>query len=397
MRIACIGLNSSLINCEEQSRVIRFLSSKLYEIGENVSLISYFDNMLESVKSIIKDYEIVFIIGTDSSIYNGNIKENIARVLGDKLTNFEATYASMTKFCQSANIPMSVSEEREIMLPSKSIPLCDSKFYNNGFIFRDNTRFVVFLPDNLEFAKLQFVQYISPVLSDLLAVLKEKIILKCFGLLEKDLKTLISEYYNHSSVSINVVSDDIDNTIYIRYSSAVDLQVVQEIVSNICSKLSKFIYATEDVTIFEMATQLLKFQNKTLSIGETLTYGNITKMLSISGNTSVTNAYLFGSFESIKNQLKIDNKVIENFGKYSVNSVYELANTLLNSTGADISMFVLGDIDSSDICYIAIGDIDGIHVYKNKINKKSNLIETVSKTAIFYLIKKLKQNDLQFR
>ena len=46
---------------------------------------------------------------------------------------------------------------------------------------------------------------------------------------------------------------------------------------------------------------------------------------------------------------------------------------------------------------MAIGDFDGIHVYKNKINIKNlNLIGNLSKTALFYLIKKLKQNDLCF-
>lgn len=69
---------------------------------------------------------------------------------------------------------------------------------------------------------------------------------------------------------------------------------------------------------------------------------------------------------------------------------------MLGLSNADIALFVLGDTKDSDICYIACGDIDGIHVYKNRINDKSdNLIENISKTAIFYLIKKLKQNDLQ--
>ena len=69
---------------------------------------------------------------------------------------------------------------------------------------------------------------------------------------------------------------------------------------------------------------------------------------------------------------------------------------MLELSNADISVFVLGDTAESDICYMAIGDVDGIHVYKNKINDKSdNLIENISKTAIFYLIKKLKRNDLQ--
>ena len=87
---------------------------------------------------------------------------------------------------------------------------------------------------------------------------------------------------------------------------------------------------------------------------------------------------------------------MSDYGKYSVNTVYELANAMLETKTGDLVLFVLGD-KNSDICYMAIGDFDGIHVYKNKINIKNlNLIGNLSKTALFYLIKKLKQNDLCF-
>jgi hypothetical protein len=96
------------------------------------------------------------------------------------------------------------------------------------------------------------------------------------------------------------------------------------------------------------------------------------------------------------NDLKIDSKVIDQFGKYSVNTVYELANALLEKQSSDNVIFVLAD-KSADYCYIAVGDFDGIHVYKNKLNiNQGNYIDTISKTATFYLIKKLKQNSLQF-
>ena len=95
-------------------------------------------------------------------------------------------------------------------------------------------------------------------------------------------------------------------------------------------------------------------------------------------------------------ELKIDSKVLEQFGKYSVNTVYELANAMLEKESSDNVLFVLAD-NESEYCYIAVGDFDGIHVYKNKFNSNSNnYVDNLSKTATFYLIKKLKQNSLQF-
>ena len=106
---------------------------------------------------------------------------------------------------------------------------------------------------------------------------------------------------------------------------------------------------------------------------------------------------VFSNFDCLASSLKLESRIVSQFGKFSVNTVYELDNLLLQSSKADIAIVVLGD-KNCDTCYIAIGDIDGIHVYKNKIFSFDDaLIETLSDTTLFYLIKKLRQNDLQFR
>ena len=71
---------------------------------------------------------------------------------------------------------------------------------------------------------------------------------------------------------------------------------------------------------------------------------------------------------------------------------------MLEKNNSGMVLVTCGDIDSENhICYIAVGDSDGIHVYKNTcLGTRDQIIETVSKCAVFYLIKKLKQNDLFF-
>ena len=49
------------------------------------------------------------------------------------------------------------------------------------------------------------------------------------------------------------------------------------------------------------------------------------------------------------------------------------------------------------LCYIAVGNIDGIHVYKNTLfGTREQIIDSLTQTAFFYLIKNIKQNDLFF-
>ena len=51
----------------------------------------------------------------------------------------------------------------------------------------------------------------------------------------------------------------------------------------------------------------------------------------------------------------------------------------------------------SKLCYIAVGNADGIHVYKNTLfGNREQVIDSLTQTAFFYLIKNIKQNDLFF-
>ena len=191
----------------------------------------------------------------------------------------------------------------------------------------------------------------------------DKLILRCYGILESDIRTLLSNYFSNNYVSIDIISYGLDNKILIRYNST-NYNTARIIIAEICSKLSKFTYATEDTNLYQTAINLLSIQNKKVVIGETLTHGNLTYNLSIFNKDIIEYSYIFNNFNSIILNLNIDSKIIDQFGKYSVNTIYELNNLLLQKSTSDIAIFILGD-KTEELCYIAIGDIDGIHVYKN--------------------------------
>jgi nicotinamide-nucleotide amidase len=397
MKIALIGINPNLANNKLQEEIIDYIKFNIIRMGGQVSLLSYFNNTFDNLKNTMSDnYDLIFYIGSDSSIYNYNIKENLSKIIGKKPTinlNIETT---LKKYCQSYSLEYGTSEELMTQIPSDSIPLCNSSYYDNGFIYKQLNTYIVFLPGDISFIKSIYDPYISPILSDIIVDGRECVTLRVYGILEKDIRNLISEEMSNNNFSIQIQGNRLDNAIYIRYSSVYS-DSSQNVVAEICSKLSKFIYATDDTSLYDTVVNLLKIQKKTLVLAETLTHGKITNTLANIDAGVINQGRIYGSFDAIASSLKLEPRVVGQFGKYSVNTVYELDNLLLQSSSADIAVFILGDI-SCDVCYIAIGDIDGIHVYKNKIIAFDNtLIDTLSDTTMFYLIKKLRQNDLQFR
>ena len=87
MKIALIGLDANLNNISHQEKVIDFIKFNIQKLGESPSLVSYFNNSYDSLKSIIlsNNYNLVVCVGNDSAIYNYNIKENLAKIVGSKL------------------------------------------------------------------------------------------------------------------------------------------------------------------------------------------------------------------------------------------------------------------------------------------------------------------------
>lgn len=397
MNIAIIGLNSNLIQINNQEKIANYLKCKLYEIGESVSLISYFDNNLDLIKNVInQNFEVIFFLGNNLSIYNFNIKENLSRIFGDRLDKNNSCNLALKKYCEFHNITFSSLEEMDIMLPSNSIPLCNDQYDCNGFMYKHNNKYIVFLPNIYNFVVENYNNYILPLIKDISTSNLETMVIRCYGILEKDIKSIINEEIINTNISVQIKNDRLDNTIYLRYNLA-NSNNIQEVLSKICTKLNKFIYSMEDTDLYTTAQYLLSLHNKKLAIAETLTLGNITKKISLLDKNLITDSYLLTSYESLLRQIPVDNSIINNYGMYSVNTVYELTNKLLEKSTADICVFVLGEL-LLDTCYMAIGDMDGIHVYKNKINSSDdNLIDNISDTALFYIIKKLRQNDLQFR
>ena len=399
MKIAIIGINNSLIDLSNQNEVIDFLKFNIVKQGKMPSLVSYFNNSVDNIRFILNQgYEMLFVIGNDSVIFNHNLKDNLAKIFGVRLEKYNPCELAIKDYCAKNTIVYERQEEMHTLFPTNSQPIYKTSYFANGFAYKYNSTQVFMLPSDIDFVKEVYSFSILPFLASNNAqtATNDTMTIRCYGMLEKDLRGLIEEELKCPAIKVNIVSTRLDNILYITYSNE-QISTIQPIIADICSKLSKLIYATEDTSLYQTAVNLLSIQKKRLVLAETLTSGNITNHLMKLNSDSVEKSITVNNFDSIAKQLKLSERVVNQFGKYSVNTVYELDNLLLEQSNSELAVFVLGD-KTNDTCFIAIGDIDGIHVYKNKfLTYNQSTIEMLSETTMFYLIKKLRQNDLHFR
>lgn len=390
MKIAIIAITSSLKHKFTQEEVINYVKFNIENKGEEASLVSYYTNIDLAFKCMeSNEFDIIFYIGENTTIYNHNIKTSLSKLLSQQLKKDEDCENIIKKLCVKNSTTFNMEDEFSYLFPERSIPLIDEDFYENGYIVKNKETIIVFLPNSIKFVK----KICNETLEQLIKPQEQNnLVLKIYGLTEAEIKEkLLTEIANNND-KITIFSRQLDTSITINSDNT-----TQNLIAEVCSKLSRYLYSTDNTTLEQTVSNLLQLHNKKIVLAETITNGILTNKLFSNCKNFIDTAYIFGNFESIQNKFYIDNKVIEKFGKYSVNTVYELNHLLLQNSNAEISIFVLGD-ESSEFTYIAIGDIEGIHVYKNKVtNINNNYIETIVDTTLFYLIKKLNQNHLQFR
>ena len=231
--------------------------------------------------------------------------------------------------------------------------------------------------------------------------------IKTYGINEKDLLLLIKDQLKkYSEFLLTTYADDLDITINIRYLTSTNEETLREYLSSLYTILDKYIYATEDISIYKTAFDLIRLTKKTLSITESSTVSNITKNFLECDNFAkniLTNSVTFTKESALINALSTNKRIIDQYKLFSVENAYEIAVNMLDKYKTDFVVVTCGEIPNENTnlnnlqTFIAVGDCDGIHVYKNIFKGTSQaIIKSISKSAIFYLIRKIKQNALIF-
>jgi len=394
MKIAIVGIANNLANIDEQIKITEFIKLNMIKQGKLPSLVSYFENTYNNVNYVLSmNFDYVIFVGTDNIIYNYGIIENISRALQIKLIKDSTCENSIKSYCKLNQQEFTQQEEMLTFFPEMAQPIYTKEFLSNGFKLKYNNTTLLFLSGNYKFVKNIFYDNFFELFDNNFSF--NHITLRCYGIQEKDIRNIISIELNNPSTTISILNNRLDSIIQIEYSINNE-NTAQTIIADVCQKLSHFIYSTEDTNIYQTAINLLELQNKRIVICETVTSGNVILNLNKLNPKIVEKSLIFNSFDSLAKHFKLDEKIVNQYGQYSVNTAYELDNLLLQQANSDIAVFILGN-NAHNECYIAIGDIDGIHIYKNKLLSSDENFETISETTMFYLIKKLRQNDLQFK
>ena len=408
MKTSILRVSNDILLGKKLDNISQYLLKNCLAIGEIISCVNTCENHPEHINKAIDDLDsdFIIIVGDNISSRNSTIKKAIATYFNMGLTLSNLAQSTVKEYYSKSNIPVLYDSENEYYLPDTAQLLPVSISPLQGFSVHNSQKQIIFVPGELDVAKYLFENYISDIIKAKLTTKYSTTTIKTFGISEKDIYSILGDLIkNKYKILFLTYPNNLEVSIVIRYNSNLDSSIINDIIVKVYERLNKYIYAEEEVSIGQRVVDLLNISNRKLSIAETMTGGNISSTL-IKQCPKLTNLIKENivciNDNSLINRLKVSPTILNQYGRVSVEVAYEMAAGLLETSG-DLVLVTCGDIDYEDndkvgkLCYIAVGDTDGIHVYKNVLyGTREQVKDSLTQTAFYYLIKNIKQNDLFF-
>lgn len=408
MKVSCVRINTDIIVGKKQDEIISYLSKMFLGIGVVMQNIVTTQNNPENFFHAVNFLQTntVLILGEASSSKNYVIKKYLSDLTKIELEKNEISFNNVTNYYKQENSPVLVESENEYYMPKGAFVMSSTTSPMQGFILQAGGKTYIFLPEHFLSIQEMYEKEIKPFFTANSSIKYKTHIIKTFGIFEKDIYSILGDLTkNIYKILFITYPSELEVSLHIRYNETIDPEIIRGILAKVYEKLSKYIYADEDVSLAKRVFDLMKLSNKTISIAESVTGGNITSSL-IKANPdfalSLKESIVCPSVESKIKSLGVTPAIIEKYGEVSIETAYEMAAALLDKTNSDIVLCTTGSLDTGNnnekkVAFISVGNVDGIHVYKNTfIGNREQVIGNITQTSLFYLIKNIKQNDWFF-
>lgn len=228
-----------------------------------------------------------------------------------------------------------------------------------------------------------------------------KEIVKICGLDKEEILSRL-EKFEGFGVDFSVEEYCLDATIGM--SSSAKRDVFETVKSRVYNAFEEEVYSATEGSLEEIAARLLKMNNRTLAVGESLTGGEICSRLT--GIPGISANFYEGivcyNRASKVERLGVPKSVLADYGAVSRETAYAMVKGLCKRP-VDIALATTGLAGPTGdegkpvgLVYIGVGGGDFITVFERRFSGSRNEIRrATSNVALFYLIRYLKGNILR--
>lgn len=228
-----------------------------------------------------------------------------------------------------------------------------------------------------------------------------KEIVKICGLNREEILSKL-KIFEGFGVDFSVEEDCLDATITM--TSTIKREVFETVKSRVYNTFEEEVYSATEGSLEDIAARLLRMNNRTLAVGESLTGGEIcSRLTSVAGiSANFFEGIVCYNRASKVERLGVPKAVLADYGAVSRETAYAMVKGLCKRP-VDIALATTGLAGPTGdegkpvgLVYIGVGGGDFITVFERRFfGSRNEIRRATSNVALFYLIRYLKGDILR--
>jgi nicotinamide-nucleotide amidase len=354
MNAEIIAVGTELLLGQIVNTNAQFISKQLADLGINVFYHTVVGDNTGRLKAALEIAEsrsnLIIFTGGLGPTKDDLTKETIASHLDKQLVFDEVALKSIESYFSKTNRPMTENNRKQALVLENSHVLPNDNGMAPGMAVTVDERIYMLLPGPPSEMGPMMAHYGYDFLLSKLSE-REKIVsrvLRFFGIGEAALETEIDDLIEQqSNPTIAPLAADGEVTLRLtaKHASVSEAERMLDLAeAQICSRVGEFLYGYDESSLLEEAMKLLKQQNLTIAVAESLTGGMFQQQItSISGASQILKGGVVCYTNEVKaNILHVKKETIEDDGVVSEACAAQLARNAAELMGANIGVSFTG-------------------------------------------------------
>lgn len=276
-------------------------------------------------------------------------KETVAKVLGRKLYQHEASREAIDRFFKERGKKPTNNNWKQAMVPEHSIVIANPNGTAPGIIIKENGRHIILMPGPPNELIPMFENAIMPYLGELdLGIIYSKTVKLC-GIGESKAEAMIEDLIATQS-NPTIATYAKTGEVHLRVTAkAKEKQQAKELVKPVVKELEKrfkhHVYTTKNnVTLEQSVVDLLTDRHMTIATAESCTGGMLAaRLINVAGVSDVYKAgYVTYANKAKKKILGVDKNILKKKGAVSSEVAKLMAGQAAALTGTDVAVGITG-------------------------------------------------------
>lgn len=370
---------------KDDERVLSLISASLSKKNISISNIVVSDKQafLSSLDYLTTNSTSIILV-CDINLFEF-VKDKVCEIKKCELQFNQFAKTGIDAYFKKVNEAPTKQAMQNYYLPSQARCILNLETEFVGFMFNYNSKEIFVIPSVYKEAKAMFNGSVLPLLTKEFGRNYFSINIKTFSISKDEINSVIDRLKASKKVLIDVFSDGLVCEIIIKFKTELDREYATGVAYKIYEQIGRYIFTDESNNLEDIVCDILKVQNKSISIFEDISCGTLTSTLISSSN--------FEDFMLEKAEIIATNKT-KIYHASTEQNEEEFIKTLLMNNFFDNNVCVvnLKAKNEKHAYYIGIMINENAEVYKIKLlGEDDEIITKLNQTTFYYLIKKLKQ------